>query len=275
MFFALLETAVKDPLPLRIFILFMTSSSLFATEIVAHRGASREMPENTLVAASRAWQDGADAVELDVHLTSDGRLVVIHDADTKRTTRVPGLVRERSLAELQALDAGSWKGKLFADERIPTLDEFLAVGPVNRRFFIEVKCGVEAIPELKACLDRAHLSPDQAVIISFPKDVVALSKKEMPQYKALWLLRYEKDKQTGRRPALEEIIAEAHRLKLDGFDLSADWPIDADFVSKLRAAGLGLWVWTVDNAKTARRLKDAGVDGITTNRPGWLRTQLL
>lgn len=256
------------------FFLLMTSASLFATEIIAHRGASYDFPENTCAAAAQAWKDGADAVELDVHLTKDRRLVVIHDADTQRTTGTAGLIADMTLAEVQALDAGSWKGAQFAGEKIPTLEQFLATGPTNRHFFIEVKCGPKAIPELKATLERAKLPADQTVIISFNKDVVAATKKELSALKSLLIVGYGKDAEAGRRPTLDELIAEAKLLKLDGLDLSYKWPIDEAFVQKARAAGLSVWVWTVDNAAVARRMKAAGVDGITTNRPAWLRAQL-
>jgi len=255
-------------------ILLMTSASLFATEIIAHRGASYDFPENTCAAAARAWKDGADAVELDVHQTKDDQLVVVHDADTRRTTGAAGLIANLSLAEVQALDAGTWKGAKFAGEKIPTLEQFLSIGPANRRFFIEVKCGPKAIPELKAVLERAKLPADQTVIISFNKDVVATTKKELPALKSILIVGYGKDAETGRRPTLDELTAEAKLLKLDGLDLSYKWPIDAAFVQKAKAAGLSVWVWTVDNADVARQMKAAGVDGITTNRPAWLRAQL-
>lgn len=252
----------------------MTSASLFATEIVAHRGASYDTPENTCAAAAQAWKDRADSVELDVHLTKDGQLVVIHDADTKRTTGTAGLIAQMTLAEIQALDAGSWKGAQFAGEKIPTLEQFLATGPEKRRFFIEVKCGPEALPELKATLGRSKLPPDQTVIISFNKDVVAATKKELPALKSLLLRGYGKDKETGEYPTLDALITEVKQVNLDGIDLSHDWPIDEAFVQKAKAAGLTVWVWTVDDAAIAKRMQAAGVDGITTNRPAWLRAQL-
>lgn len=254
--------------------LLMTSASLFATEIIAHRGASYDLPENTCAAAAQAWKDGANAVELDVQMTRDRQLVVIHDADTKRTTGTPGLVADMTLAEIQALDAGSWKDAKFAGEKIPTLDQFLATGPANRRFFIEVKCGPKAVPELKAVLERANLPAEQTVIISFNKDVVTATKKELPALKSILIVGYGKDEETGHRPTLDELIDKARLLKLDGLDLSYKWPIDAAFVQKAKAVGLSVWVWTVDNADVARRMKAAGVDGITTNRPAWLRAQL-
>ena len=86
--------------------LFLVSSAP-AVEIVAHRGASYDAPENTLAAHTLAWEQGADLVETDVHLTRDGELIVVHDKTTQRTTGQPGVVAELTLAELRALDAGT------------------------------------------------------------------------------------------------------------------------------------------------------------------------
>src|SRR5438034_6344625 len=108
-------------------------------KIIAHRGASHDAPENTLAAVHLAWQQNADAVEIDVHLSKDGKLVVIHDATTKRTCGVSHKVRELTLAELKSLDAGKWKGRQWVGETIPTLDEVLDIVPKGRGLVIEMK----------------------------------------------------------------------------------------------------------------------------------------
>src|SRR5690242_8830167 len=108
--------------------LLLSASSLWAgpkLDLVGHRGASHDAPENTVASFREAWRQGADAAELDVHLTKDGRLVVIHDGDAKRTTGSPLKVREATLAELRRLDAGAWKGARYAGEKLPTLAEML------------------------------------------------------------------------------------------------------------------------------------------------------
>ena len=243
-------------------------ASLSATEIVAHRGSSYSFPENTALAAEEAWKEKADVVECDVYLSRDGHIVVMHDEDTKRTTGKKGLIVERDLADLQKLDAGAWKNADFSGTKIPTLDEFLATGP---RFFVEVKCGAEIIPALQASLQRSGISPEKAAVISFDYDVAAATKRAMPQHPVLWILSYDKKES---QPAIEEVIAKAKTANLDGLDLSDRWPIDAELVKKVKAAGLSLYVWTVDDPAAARRLAAAGVDGLTTNRPGFLREQL-
>lgn len=240
-------------------------------EIIAHRGASHDAPENTLAAARLAWSQGADALECDVQLTSDGRLAVIHDADTRRVSRSPHVIAETPLAELRALDAGSWKEPRFAAERIPALDELLALVPAGKRLFVELKNGPEAVPELVRCLARCTLVPTQVVVISFQLEAARAAKRALPRCEVCYLA--ERDAH-GVAPALDAIIGAACAAELDGVDLEAEWPVDARLVQRVHDAGLKLYVWTVDAAARARELAAAGVEGITTNRPGWLRGQL-
>lgn len=243
-------------------------SSSWAAEVIAHRGASRDYPENTLVAATQAWKEKADAVECDISLTRDQRVVVMHDEDTKRTTGVSGLLAEMDLAEIQKLDAGLWKGPPFAGTRVPSLDELLATGPAHRRFFVEIKCGPEIIPALKTCLQQSGLSPGQVVIISFKLPVLQAIRRELPDHPTLWVLSPPKKESD---PAIDQIITEARAAGLTGLDLSYRWPVDRPLVEKVHAAGLQLHVWTVDDLAVAHSLAASGVDGITTNRPGFIR----
>lgn len=96
----------------------------FAVEIIAHRGASHDALENTLAAVSLGWERNVDAVEMDVYLSKDNQIVVIHDKNTKRTAGHDGLVREMNWAQLRKLDAGSWKDRKFKGEPIPLLSGF-------------------------------------------------------------------------------------------------------------------------------------------------------
>jgi len=98
-------------------------------EIIAHRGASHDAPENTLAAVNLAWQQNADAVEIDVHLSRDGQIVVIHDENTRKTAGLNKNVSEQTLAELRRLDVGRWKGRQWAGEKIPVLAEVLGALP--------------------------------------------------------------------------------------------------------------------------------------------------
>ena len=100
----------------------LVAKSCPGVEIIAHRGASHLAPENTLASVELAWKRGADAVEIDIWLTKDGRIVAIHDEDTERTTGRKWVIADHTLAELRRLDAGSWKDESYAGEPIPILE---------------------------------------------------------------------------------------------------------------------------------------------------------
>jgi glycerophosphoryl diester phosphodiesterase len=244
-----------------------------AVEVVAHRGASADAPENTLAAIKLAWEQKADASEFDVYLSKDRQVVVLHDKDTKRTAGVDLPVAATPLAELRALDVGRWKGPQFAGEKVPTLDEMLATVPAGKRVFVEVKCGPEIVPELDRVVRAAKLKPEQTAVISFNADVVAAAKKARPDLQAYWVVSL-KPKKGQTPPTAEGLIARAKAVGADGLDLSATEALDAVFARKVKAAGLKLYVWTVNEADVAKRMVEIGVDGITTDRPGWLREQL-
>ena len=269
----------------------LTAADPPKVEIVAHRGASFDAPENTVASIKLAWEQKADASEFDVCLTKDGKLVVIHDATTKRTCGTELKVADSTLEELRKLDAGKWKGEKFAGEKLPTLEEMLATVPAGKtgegsgepaggspakRVFIEIKCGPEAVPEMDRVLKASELKPEQACVISFNADVIAASKKLRPDLQALWIVSLNTKNTKNTKPkTAEELIARAKDIKADGLDLSATPAVlDKAFGDKVRAAGLKLYVWTVDDAELARKMIAAGAESITTNKPGWLREQL-
>ena len=107
--------------------------------LVAHRGASRDAPENTVPAFELAWRQGADAIEGDFRLTADGRIVCMHDADGERTGGRKLAVAAATLAELRQLDVGAWKGQAWKGTPPPTLAEVLATVPPGKSVYLEVK----------------------------------------------------------------------------------------------------------------------------------------
>jgi glycerophosphoryl diester phosphodiesterase len=247
--------------------------SALGLEIIAHRGASFNAPENTLSSFKLGYEEKADADELDIHLTKDGKIVVLHDYDTARTSGVSNRIAESSLAELRSLDVGKfgkWKGKQFS-EKIPTLEEVLQIIPEGRRLFIEIKCGSEVLPELERVLKEGRKRPEQTAIIGFGYETVKAAKKKFPGLEVSWLASADKNK---KYPPLDELILKAKEAKLDGLDLNSGFPIDRAFVEQVHKAGLKLYTWTVDDPRVAHAEAVAGVDGITTNRPRWLREQL-
>lgn len=136
-------------------------------EIVGHRGASHDAPENTLPSVRLGFEQGADAVEVDVFATADGRIVAIHDPDTKRVAGVKLDVAQSTLAELRKLDVGLWKGERWAGTAIPTLEEVLEAVPEGRRLFVEVKCEKSALPQLEQAIEESGKRGERVVLISF------------------------------------------------------------------------------------------------------------
>jgi glycerophosphoryl diester phosphodiesterase len=251
----------------------LSSGNLPGTAIIAHRGASFDAPENTIAALRLGFEQGADAAECDVHLSQDGRIVVIHDADTARVAGSKLAVVTQTAAALQALDAsqwGKWKGSAFAGQ-IPLLADALRVVPAGKRLFIELKVGAEILPELAAVIRASRLVPAQLPLITFDLETARAAKRLLPAHEVCWIIDHPK---VGSGPAIDELISSAKAAGLDGLDLNHRFPIDAVFVQQVHAAGLKLYVWTVDDPVVARAQAAAGVDGLTTNRPGWLRRQL-
>ena len=241
-------------------------------EIIAHRGASADAPENTLAAIQLAWQQGADAAEIDVMPTADGQLVAIHDETTLRTGGVDWAVKVHTLAELKTLDVGSWKSPQFAGERIPTLAEVLDIVPVGKRLFIEVKCGVEAISELVRVLSAAKTAREQTVLISLDFDTIVAVKQALPARLAYWVAE---QFATGAadsplRPATSDFIQRTLTARLDGLDINDLAERPSGDIASIRQAGLGICIWTVNSVDRARWLRTEGVESITTDVPAKL-----
>jgi len=243
-------------------------------EIIAHRGASYLAPENTVASAQLAWEKKADAVEVDVYLSSDERVVVIHDSTTKRTAGGVELkVAGSTAAQLRTLDVGSFKDSAYTGERVPLLEEIIETLPADGRLFVEIKCGPEVLPALDDIFTESG-KRDQIVIIAFNYDTITASKQLMPEIPSYWLVGTKRVEETKEwiphDPALTEKVIAAN---LDGLNVHYAG-VNAEFAQAVKAAGLGLYVWTVNDPAEAARLKALGVQGITTDRPGFLRDEL-
>lgn len=240
--------------------------------IVAHRGASHDAPENTLPAFQLAWKQGADAIEGDFHLTSDGKIVCIHDYDTVRVSGRKHIVKDSTLEELRTLDAGAWFKPEFKGTLLPTFAEVAATVPAGRKFYIEVKCGPEIVPALLRGISAAGLAESQVVVISFHAAVIREVKKQAPQFKACWLSAFEKSSPLD--PATDEVLTTLRDVKADGFSSKADERLDTAYLNVIRDAGFEYHCWTVDDPKVADRFLILGAKSITTNRPAFLREAL-
>jgi len=247
-------------------------------EIVAHRGASHDAPENTLAAFRLAWEQGADAIEGDFRLTADGQVVCLHDADTKRVTgeTVNWKVSDVTFEKLRTLDVGRWKGESFAGERIPTLAEVLGVVPPGKKLFLEIKGGPELVEPIRRVLISSGFNLKQIVIIAFNEDTVVEVRRRLPDVKVYWLVSYKQDKATGRwTPTVDEVFQTLARIRPHGLDTEGNPEVvDRAFVERLRREGYEFHVWTIDQGDRARLFRDLGVDSITTNRPAFVREEL-
>jgi len=244
-------------------------------EIIAHRGASHDAPENTLASVNLAWERNAPSVEIDVYLSRDKQVVVYHDKTTKRIGGRDRAVKDQTLAELRQLDVGSWKDPEFKGEQIPTLDDVLETVPAGSHLFIEIKAGVEIVPHIAEMLHQWRPARRRAVVIAFSFDVATSMKRAMPGIPVYWLVSFEQSKQDGRwQPDVESVIRKTKEAGLDGINTNVTPLMTRELVARVHTEGLAYYVWTVNDPGDARFLRDIGIDGITTDRPAWLRQQM-
>lgn len=231
--------------------------------VIAHRGASGYAPENTLAAFQLAVEQGADMVELDVHLSRDGEVVVIHDDRLERTTDGHGLVGSATLAELRRLDAGAWRGAQFTGQRIPTLDEVLAWAHGRTRLAIEIKNGPYFYPDIEAkvaALLARHAMLDQALVISFDHHALRRLRAIDPRITTGVLY--------AARPVDPVALASACGAAV----LEPHWSyVTPEDVQRAHAAGLRVVAWSTSAPDVLQHLIASGVDGIATDHPDLLR----
>ncbi len=177
------------------------------------------------------------------------------------------VVRESRFARLRELDAGSWRGSQWKDERIPSLAEVLATVPAGRRIYIEVKCGPDVVPAVMQGCASAGLTPEQTLVISFDPLVIAAARKLCPDRLASLLMSLP----TDRVPPPAEILDRLGECAASAIGTSVTPYVDAAWIAAFHEAGYSYHVWTVDDPREALRLAAAGVDSITTNRPAFIR----
>ena len=226
--------------------------------IIAHRGISFDLPENSLSAFNASWAVGVDGIEGDFHLTRDGSIVCIHDNNTSRVCNKNLVICNSTLQELKELNL-QCEGKDHLNIKIPTLTEVLKTVPSGKKIFIEIKCGVEILSPLIKELSRSKINSNQVVIISFDSQVVKELKEMAPEYKALLLYSYEEGREVS------SLINEMFDIKADG--IGTDNQLSKEFVEKVIISGLEYHSWTIDNADTANQLISWGTNSITTNEP--------
>lgn len=226
--------------------------------VTAHRGASGLAPENTLAAFQKAIEFGADYSELDVTMTKDGEIILLHDDTLERTTNDSGNVWDHTFEELRQLDAGSWFGPEFAREKLPTLDEVIDLVDGKMKLNIEIKVsGHEpGIAEKVVETVRDKGFTKQCIITSFDRATVERVMEIAPEITVGFIFSEEQSFDVFK--AKWPILSVKHKL------------VDEDFMEKAKASGRQVHVWTVNEEKDMRRFVALGVDGIITNFPNRL-----
>jgi glycerophosphoryl diester phosphodiesterase len=257
--------------------------SPFQHGIVAHRGASQEAPENTLAALHLGWELGAESCEIDVRVTADGAVVLMHDETALRTTGLDRAVADLSLDEMRALDAGAWKGERWRGERVPTLAEALAIVPPGRMLFVEIKTGADHAPTIARAIratapgagqesgsGRASYgagAPGAVALQAYDADALAAAAELLPGVPTYWDVDAPKDVAGTISIYPTSIIDEALARGFTGLALDRRGLDDA-FVAAVLAAGLSLDVWTVDDPAEISAWLARGARYVETNRPG-------
>jgi glycerophosphoryl diester phosphodiesterase len=244
--------------------------------IVAHRGASHDAPENTLAAFELAWQRESDGIEGDFYLTSDGKIVCIHDNDTERTAGIKQVVERSTLAQLRELEYGGWKGPRWKGEIIPTFEQVLETVPDGKTFVIELKSKRPIVPVLAAELGRLDTGAIKLLIITFDQETAKACKQRMPSIPVHWLTSFKKKINLRYQPTAQQIAETVREIGAEGVGMKGmSEVIDAKFIRQLGAGGCDdFHVWTIDSVDDARYFQDLGAFGITTNRPGMIRSSL-
>lgn len=243
-----------------------------ATRVIAHRGASHEHPEHTMAAYRQAIADGADALECDVRLTADHRLVCVHDRRAERTSDGRGVVSEMTYEELRALDFGAWKGSGHAGARVLLFEDLVKealAAPYPVGLAVETKHPTRAGGRLEAELVRllgeyglADGSGGRVEVMSFSRTALTRMHRLAPGLPAVYLI------ERRVRPVRPPYATHAG----PGIELVRR---DPGLVGRLKAKGLRVRVWTVDEPEDVELCVRLGVDTLITNRPRDVRKLLL
>ncbi|HWI50839.1 MAG TPA: glycerophosphodiester phosphodiesterase [Symbiobacteriaceae bacterium] len=226
---------------------------------IGHRGAAGTHPENTMVSFRRALELGCDGVEFDIHRTKDGHLVVIHDAFLGRTTNGTGLIRDLTLADLEKLDAGTWKGSQFSGEKIPTLRQLIRETPKSLLLFLEMKAGSIHYPGIET--DLLKLIREEGA-----KERVQISSFD---HQGLQQLReLDPDIQLGMlyQENLLDPVGMARTIGANALHPNWEW-VTPGLVQAAHTAGFQLNTWTVNLPQAIELVKYCKVDGIMSDFP--------
>lgn len=226
-----------------------------------------DAPENTLPAFELAWKEGADGIECDVRLTSDGQVICLHDAGTERVAGRKLVVEAETFEVLQALDVGAKKGAAFAGTRIPLLSEVMAKVPPGKKLLIEIKAGEAIVAPLLDVIDAASVELRQIALIAFDQVMVRALKAKRPELKVYWLIDVKSNWLGRSKLKLADVLDTLVELNADGLGLRGHSGITREMVKAILEADVDLNIWTVNNAIDARRYASFGVTSISTDCP--------
>lgn len=240
--------------------------------VIAHRGASEQYPENTIPAFAAGIEQGADMIEIDVHMNRDGDLIVIHDDTLERTTNVRSLYPERAdisvsgmtTAEIAALDAGSWKGPSFTGITVPHLGEVLELVHTTRTgLLLEVKHPVQYPRIAEALVESLTLIPDY-LDRALAAGMLVVQSGDWAFIREFHALAPEIPVGVLGRPCPDELRDFATWVdQINPQYIAAD----PTFLGHVHELGMSSLVWTVDSVEDMEKAVDLGADGIITNRP--------
>ena len=247
--------------------------------VFGHRGAAGVAPENTLASFALAAALGADYLELDVHATVDGTIVVMHDPTLERTTDGRGPVKSARWADVARLDAGcrfTHDGRSFPYRgqgvRVPALEELLGIYP-SRRFNIEIKQGEPCIvDDVLAALERAGAT-ERTLLAAEKDDIMARIRSAVAGGMATGMSTGDVTAFFDRlgSGAWEGYAAPGNALQIP-IEFAGMTLVTEDSLAAARRAGLEMHVWTINDTPQIERLLDLGVDGIMSDLPGLVRS---
>lgn len=233
--------------------------------IIAHRGAAGEAPENTLAAFALGLEQGCTGIELDVHLSKDGEIIVCHDTTLNRTSDRQGAIGDLTVAEIKQADAGRWFHERFAGERVPLLEEVFDLVPRDVQINVEIKAGVQQlVPALVDLLKRKDRL-DSVFVSSFDFDCLERLKELEPEARIGLLYKI----------SMTNHYRMAALLDCPVFSLHPHWSVlTKQNVSAATSRGLSVYPWTVNKEEDMRTMIGYGVSGIITDFPGRLKSLL-
>lgn len=242
--------------------------------LIAHRGESKDAPENTVPAFKLAVERGF-GFECDIYLSADKRCFAFHDSTLKRTTggKCTKKCREANWeTEVSQLDVGSWgkwKDSKYAGTKPPLLEDVLALARDGRYIYVEIKAGVEIVPYLKETFAKQKTAtPKNVLFICFNANVCSEIKKLMPEYKVYWLVSSMRKVADGKRIPVDVdyVLTMLKKTGANGVDIHFNEKYqDKAFFDKIKAAGYETHVWTVNKYDRAKKAFELGAQTVTTD----------